>query len=165
MIGSKLAACVGCVLLLGLVSCDTESCEREEPRIRFESFDYRVVALSDSLFIDSLIVEIWFEDCQGDIGIRPNEDGFNLHTFQYDLIDGEWSRVVPADSNATLAFFAKVPYSSETNEGNKLEGTVEQRFGSVRQRSDTIRFEMQLIDRAGNRSNRLVTPYQVLRDY
>ena len=126
--------------------------------ISFGRFHYDEVIIAESLAIDSLIVKIKFEDCQGDIGIRPNESGFNLHTFQYDFIDGEWSRVVPADSNDTLAFFAKVPFSGETKEGNKLEGTIEQRFGSVRQRSDTIRFEMQLIDRAGNRSNRLVTP-------
>ncbi len=147
------------------ISCDTESCDREAPILRFENYEYNIFQLSESVFIDSLIVKVAFDDCQGDIGIKDNETGFNLHTFQYEFVDSTWVRVEPVNPADTLAFFAKVPFSDKINEGNRLEGTVEQRFGSVKQRSDTIRFEMMLIDRAGNRSERITTPTFILQDY
>jgi hypothetical protein len=48
------------------------------------------------------------------------------------------------------------------NTDNKLVGTLEQKFGAVRQNSDTIRFQTSILDREGNRSNVITTPAFVL---
>lgn len=162
---SKLAASLLFAAGIAFGGCDRESCDREEPVLRFDSYEYNIFQLEENLVIDSLIVKVAFEDCQGDIGIKQGESGFNLQTFQFEMIDSVWTRVEPQNAADTLAFFAKVPFSSETNDGNKLEGTIEQRFGSVKQKSDTIRFEVRLIDRAGNQSEKIVTPTFILQDY
>lgn len=165
MIRSKLLAILLLFTCVVSTSCDTDSCEEESPIISFDNYDYGIFSLGDSLFIDSLVIQIKFEDCQGDIGIKEGESGFNLHTYQYEWVNEEWQRVEPLNPGDTLAFFAKVPYSEKINEGNRLEGMIEQRFGSVKQRGDSIYFEMRLFDRAGNRSNLLETPVFVLQDY
>lgn len=111
---------------------------------------------------DSLIIKYSFEDCQGDVGLKPEDTGYNLRTRLFEMIDGEWVRFYPENLADTIAFFARIPHSDKVREGSKAEGFIEQRFGSIRQNSDTIRFETVLLDRAGNKSILVTTPVFVV---
>lgn len=158
---SKLAALA---LAVTVVSCRREKCEEAAPTLEFDRYIFIPASPNDPTATDSLIIRTKFTDCQGDVGLEENENvGFqNLRTYLFERIDGEWLRYYPANLNDTVAFFARVPYSSKVQEGVKAEGFIEQGFGSVRQNSDTIRFETFLIDREGNRSLVVTTRDTVL---
>lgn len=158
---SKLAALA---IALVIVSCKREKCEEAAPTLEFDSYTYQLADPADPTTTDSLIIRTRFTDCQGDVGLKPDEDqGYhNLRTYLYERIDGEWQRYYPPNLDDTLALFARVPYSSKVKEGVKAEGFIEQKLGSVVQNSDTIRFETFLIDREGNRSPIVTTRDTVL---
>lgn len=143
--------------LLAATACKRETCEEEAPDLRFDTLIYKVTTPTDSL-----ILRTRFVDCQGDIGFNDSTGGFDIRTYLFEYIDNEWKRFYPLDSADTVGFFAKIPYSDKVNSDVKLEGQLEQKFGAVKQNSDTIRFETHIFDRAGNKSNVVTTPTFVL---
>lgn len=155
-IGSK-------VVLLGvlsvLYSCTKEQCQEEPPSLEFYEYEYKAADPNNQFSTDSLLLRLQFVDCQGDIGVSKVDDSTkNLRTYLYESINGEWKRFIPANEADTVLFFAQIPRSNKLKDGQKAEGVIQQAFGSVRQNSDTIRFETRLFDRAGNKSERIVTP-------
>lgn len=139
-----------------LSACKNETCEEVAPTLEFDTLFYEVTEAADSLTIGTQ-----FSDCQGDIGFPNGSGGFDIETYLYERIDGSWVLFEP-DSGANIAFFSKIPFSNKVNTDNKLVGTLEQKFGAVRQNSDTIRFQTNILDREGNRSNIVTTPPFVL---
>lgn len=145
------------MLSLAFASCKRETCEEEAPDLRFDTLIYKITTPTDSL-----ILRTRFLDCQGDIGFSDSTGGFDIRTYLFEYINNEWQRFYPLDSADTVGFFAKIPYSDKLKENATLEALLEQKFGAVKQNSDTIRFQTFIIDRAGNKSNVVTTPTFVL---
>ncbi|GAB4375235.1 MAG: hypothetical protein Kow0075_01460 [Salibacteraceae bacterium] len=142
-------------------SCGQEKCEEPAPTLEFVRYKYQPKPANVSTVSDTLTIVTRFTDCQGDVGSEDPEDK-NLRTYLYEKINGQWQRYYPPDSVDSVAFFANIPYSKKVKQGVKVEGLLEQRFGAVRQNSDTIRFETYIIDREGNKSNRVLTPDTII---
>lgn len=121
------------------------------PALSFDTIYYKATSEADSLYIVTQ-----FSDCQGDIGNEENSY-LDIQTYLFELIDGRWVKFVSADSNEK-AFYSKIPYTTKVNEGVELIGKVEQRIGAPKQNSDTVRFEISILDRAGHESNVVITP-------
>lgn len=146
------------MLIMVLTCCKIDHCDAPAPELKFEEFIYTPADPNDVKTTDTLILKTSFLDCQGDIGLKKEETGHNLRTYLYEWLDGNWVRFYPDNLDDTLTLFAAIPYSYKVKEGVKVEGFLEQKFGSIRQNSDTIRFRTFLFDREGNKSNEVVTP-------
>ncbi len=151
---TKVAALFG---LLVLVGCQTDNCDEVAPSFSFHQFEYISADPNNPFAADTLVLWTKFEDCQGDIGIREG-DLKNLKTYLFEKLNGEWVKFIPVDPVDSNLLFSQVPTSSKVKDNQKSEGFIEQPFGSIRQNSDTIRFETQLVDRAGNESQVITTP-------
>lgn len=145
-----------------LAGCRFERCEEAAPELSFDSYEFKAADPQDPTSTDTLIIKTRFIDCQGDVGLRETDEGFNLRTYLYEYLDGEWQRFYPDNLDDTTALFAKIPHSSKLKEGVKAEALLEQKLGGIRQNSDSVRFETYLFDREGNRSNTVLTPDYVL---
>jgi len=145
-IGPKVTVAV--FALISFSMCRKSPCEEENPTLKFDSILYKQTVAADTLTLRTI-----FTDCQGDVGFANGTGGFDIETFLFERVDGQWAKFVPADLAFQNAFFSKIPFSEKVNSENYVEGILEQKFGAVRQNSDTIRFETMILDRAGNRSN------------
>ncbi len=143
--------------IIGLLSCETDKCDLAAPSFEFYQFEYIPADPNNQFAADTLVLWTKFEDCQGDIGIENGEIK-NLRTYLFEKFNGEWVKFVPIDSVDSNLLFSQIPTSDKVRDGQKAEGFIEQPFGSIRQTSDTIRFETQLIDRKGNKSEVVTTP-------
>ena len=151
---TKVAALFG---LLALASCQTDNCDEVAPSFEFHQFEYITADLNDPFAADTLVLWTKFEDCQGDIGIQSG-DRKNLRTHLFEKLNGQWVKFVPFDPVDSNLLFSQIPTSNKVKDNQKAEGFIEQPFGSIRQNSDTIRFETQLVDREGNESPIVTTP-------
>jgi hypothetical protein len=150
---TKLMALVAIGLNFG---CVPERCPEEPPSLTFHQYDYKAADPADPFASDSLTIITQFVDCQGDAGVEGDEK--NLKTFLFEKINGDWVKFIPADSADTVLLFVQIPKSSKVQEDQKAEGFIFQPMGSIKQSSDTIRFETRLTDEAGNRSELVTTP-------
>jgi hypothetical protein len=138
------------------IGCVPERCPEERPTLTFHQFEYKAADPDDPFASDSLTIITQFEDCQGDVGIDGDEK--NLKTFLFEKIDSKWVKFVPADSADSGLLFVQIPKTENVQENQKAEGFIFQPMGSIKQSSDTIRFETRLTDEAGNRSDLVTTP-------
>lgn len=150
-------AALGCVLFF--VTCRKSPCDGDKPSLEFSEFTYKLADAQKPQSTDTLKLFLKFTDCQGDVGIDPaDSEEKNLHTRLYEFIGGEWVKFVPFNPADSNLLFVQIPASDKVKDGQRVEGIIEQPFGSLRQNSDTIRFETQLFDRAGNSSEVITTP-------
>ncbi len=151
---TKVTALFGLLVLAG---CQTDNCDEVAPTFEFHQFEYISADPNNPFAADTFVLWTKFEDCQGDIGISSG-DRKNLRTHLFEKLNGEWVKFMPLDSVDSNLLFAQVPTSNKVKDNQKAEGFIEQPFGSIRQNSDTIRFETQLVDREGNESPIVTTP-------
>lgn len=154
---SKITLLLGATCLLFFTGCTPDDCEEEIPEIEFKSFERAQ---------DSALLTISFLDCDGDIGLRENETDppydFNLFVSYLEWKGGEWVKL-ELDSNNDLKY--RVPTLESTGNSDKLDGDIEltmlsARFGTA----DTVSYEIYLVDRALNESNRIRTPLVLFPD-
>ena len=155
---TKVTALLGLLILAG---CQTDNCNEVAPTFEFHEFEYISADPNDPFAADTLVLWTKFEDCQGDIGIRDG-DRKNLRTYLFEKLNGQWVNFIPIDPVDSNLLFSQVPTSNKVKDNQRAEGFIEQPFGSIRQNSDTIRFQTQLVDRAGNESPVITTPEFVL---
>lgn len=152
---SKLVAIVA---VLALSACEKQECDAEAPTLSHDTIYYASIDNVKTVYLESK-----FEDCQGDIGsIEPGDTVRTVHTFLYEYYDSKWQRFYHPDSADSVLFFSIIPGSEKLKENEPVEGTLIQEFANVKQNSDTIRFETYIIDKAGNRSNRVTSPRLIL---
>ncbi len=146
------------VLLALLFNC----CEKirtlpPEPRIEFRQF-----TLKDSIHPDlgdvgkSGILEFYFEDGDGDIGLKqPGEgdaDTVNLFFTLYRKLDGVFVEADTSEISKPGNF--RIPYIEREGQNKTLQGTIQiTLFYNISNLSDTIMYEFYITDRAGNESN------------
>jgi len=114
---------------------------------------------------------ITFTDGDGDIGFHESDtlppfnfvdDGngnsenkyyYNLLLYYFEKNDGVWEEI-----ETLVPYSYRVPYITPTGQNKALNGEIEVDIVLSGARPDSIRFEIELIDRALHESNRLVTP-------
>ena len=138
-------------------SCKKENVYPIEPVIEMSD---RQQYQSPSMMIVS------FTDGDGDVGFAEGdtlypynytgENGnkyyYNLLLYYFEKIDDEW---VPVE--LAINYFYRVPYLTPTGQNKSLKGEIEVAISLPANRPDSIRFEIELIDRALNESNMLTS--------
>lgn len=147
---------------LALAAVLFSSCLKTEkfpdiPAITFKSFEF---------FGDSASLTISFTDGDGDIGLDASDTGapydtssiyyHNLFLRQSEKISGEWRIVQFRDS-----IFYRIPRITPTGQNKTLEGEIAVAIDPfplfISGNSDTIRFSVELVDRALNHSNKVLS--------
>lgn len=151
----------GCALLLlfGSFGCQESVDFPDEPEIEFKSFERNDDGSAD--------LTIEFTDGDGDIGLNegdttgkyaPGKKYFhNLFVHYYEKQDGEW---VKRDLNPP--YFYRVPVITPDGKNKALEGDIEvhleKPYYDPNNSFDTIKYRVQLVDRALNESNKVFSP-------
>lgn len=149
-------------LLLAVIGVLASGCLKTEkfpvePTVAFKSFEF---------FGDSASLTISFTDGDGDIGLDPTDISapfdtgsfyyYNLFLREQELVSGEWNDVQFEDS-----IFYRVPRITPTGQNKALEGEIAVAIDPfplfVTGNSDTVRFSVELVDRALHLSNRVLT--------
>ena len=146
------------LLVIALQSCKKDDVYPIEPFIEMSTS--QVYKSPTHMYID-------FTDGDGDIGFNEgdtlppydyNEDDFNKYYYNlllyYFVKDGdEWVEIEPA-----VPFYYRIPYITPRGQNKSLKGEIEidNPFPSIW--PDSVRYEIELIDRALHESNRITTP-------
>lgn len=136
---------------VGLFSCKPETCEEVVPQIEFVSFE---------TLGDTGKLTIRFKDCDGDIGLSRSDTlppyEYNLFLDYFEFKNGEWNQVGPLNP----PYYYRIP-EMETNSSSPIqEGEIDVNLIPyyLLGFSDTIRYEVYLLDSALNKSNVITTP-------
>ncbi|MCU0352460.1 MAG: hypothetical protein MUD08_01775 [Cytophagales bacterium] len=162
-----------CLVLFVIVAATAASCDfvpnfSNTPRIEFRDI-YRVPipptpeapGIRDTLFI-----VLFFQDGDGDLGLGENTTQFDFFANAFKQVNGQY---IPFQSSISsqLGFNGTLPRLVENARPGPIEGTVtyrltiesltdlDRRFDI--QPNDTLRFDIYVTDRAGNRSNTITT--------
>jgi hypothetical protein len=123
-------------------------------------------------YTNPTVMIVGFTDGDGDIGlsekdtlppyefdpdtinpdVSSNKFYYNLLFYYYENIDGSWIEV-----DLLVPYFYRVPVVTPSGQNKALKGEIEVEIMLDPNRPDSIRFEVELIDRALHVSNRLVT--------
>jgi hypothetical protein len=159
MRGAFLFFCIANVGIAILLS----GCQRPvrfppEPYLEYRG--YELLEATDSRPFPALEIEVYFRDGDGDVGLEPGDTlppfcpscdyFYNLFTSVFNKIDGDY--VLPFEEPARIRNLTPI------GQNKTLEGTFLYRVNLNNRSSDTLRIDMQLVDRARNRSNLETTP-------
>jgi len=163
------------LLLIGLITALSLSCEQNEkfidtPQLTWRKADFRF--LGDSADNRRVVdLTVYFTDGDGDVG-REDEsnsdtcnkldydaflDRYDLFIYYYEYVNGSYVEILPADS--CFPFHNILPNLTPRGQNKTLEGEITTPFDYANypeNNTDSIRFEMMLIDRSGKESNRLI---------
>jgi len=159
------------LIVVGLSSCDPT--EKLPPGTFLEYRGHQVFTFGEGTHADSLNVQIWFQNGEGNIGMRPGETGFNFFVHLFDLTadSGFVPMQVRNDSTGLMEdiiYSYRIPATiagQNPSEGS-IKGTIDFGLGPrtgfgfipVHSEQGIIRFEMYMYDRDKVRSNIVVTP-------
>ena len=152
-----LFAKVGIALLL--TGCQRPVRYPPEPYLEYRG--YEILAATDDRPFPALQVEVYFRDGDGDIGLEPGDTMpphfcdtckyfHNLFTTVFNKIDGDY--VLPFEEPSRIRDITPI------GQNKTLEGTFFYRVNLNNRSADTLRVDMQLVDRALNKSNIETTP-------
>ena len=149
--------------IISLASCFPKNNFPPEPEIDFRSF---------TPLGDSAQLAFNFTDGDGDIGLDPGEVNppydtssfyhFNLYVTYYEKNNGVWAPGLDLDGDSVV-FKYRVKNFDAVRREEGLEGYMTVflapfYYNPISPNSDTIRYNIVLIDRALNESNVLTTP-------
>ncbi len=168
-------------IILGLIliiSCRKEEEYPLEPIINFENFVF--LQNTQTGEINTGLLQIGYTDGDGDIGLdqgdtlspyqKSGEYYYNLIIRYYEQQQGEFVEVPLVRYNPetqtydTSSFSARIPPLIPKDQTEAIKGVIEYEIFVNNPLSiyDTIKFEVQLIDRALNKSNSVSTPTIIL---
>lgn len=132
-------------------SCKTKTCDSNVPEISFKNFDKSVIeecSPASQGTCDSLIMYITFTDCDADIGFPKGDKNNDLFV---------------TDSRTDSVTVFKIPYVNPEKGIKELTGEIRVRIPTMTCRPiglsfDTVAYTIQIMDRAGNMSNKIITP-------
>ena len=147
------------VFFLILVSIGITSCEEKVeypivPEIEFLAF-YK---LSTGLPFDYKgVLRFSFLDGDGDIGLNKEDMNSNLFISYFEKVDGVFLPVLPDTNNNTGQ---RIPWVTPEGVNKAIRGIVEDTITIpfFKLTSDTIRLSFYITDRAGHKSNEVLTP-------
>lgn len=150
------------IMILGFTSCSKHDEYPIEPVIEYKSFD----KIATPTGVDNKgYLTINFTDGDGDIGLEENDtlppyhaDGDYYYNFLIEYFELQEDSFVNVELPFT--FNARIPNVEEelSYRGIKGEITIEVYFNNIGSTSDSIKFSAQIIDRALNKSNIIMTP-------
>lgn len=154
--GINLSVVLILLLLFFSFSCKTIIEYPIGPHVEFKNF-----ATYQPNGYDSLgFLTIGFTDGDGDIGDVNAPDQENLFINLYERINGELEPIILPDS--TVTFNAIIPDLTPKGKYKGIKGDIEITFPLYYMipffQSDTIAFQVYLVDRAGHKSNVIMTP-------
>jgi hypothetical protein len=152
--------------LAGLTACVKEDQYPIIPHIEFGGFGtYKDISDKDSIGK----ITISYTDGDGNIGlfpwdtVEPKKYDYFLKFMQY--TNNELVEVRPVDTNIT--FNARMPILTPTGRNRNIKGDIsmflELYFARQLLKSDTIAFEIYIMDRDLNRSNVIETPLFIIK--
>ncbi len=107
-----------------------------------------------------LVIAINYRDGDGDIGftnITPGDDStdYNLYIKCHEFKEGRWQELRNPADGSVINFYSKM--ISITPEGNHkaIRGVIEHKIEEAQfaYSNDTLKFQLQIVDRAGHLSN------------
>lgn len=141
-----------------------------EPVLEFANFiSYRTYEDIDSLGI----LTISYTDGDGDLGMPPWDTGVNFFVSYFVMDNGELkpgTRYNPSTGEIdTINFNARIPILAPDDYSGWIKGEIEDTINPLSNPTsskllDTIMFEAQVVDRAGNKSNVVQTPLIVVKN-
>ncbi len=145
---------IGLIAILALTACDQSQKFPNEPIISFKEF--RLEQGWDSVLWQPATyceLTISFTDGDGDIGVELDS------TTDNNLLVGyyEWHNGV-LDTLEHVDFSSKIPVLTPEGQNKSLKGDISLRLNINNRGSDSIQFDMQLVDRADNYSNIVASP-------
>lgn len=141
----------------------------DEPSISFNSIRKFTFVNEDQggILADSLQITINFQDGNGDIGYpldQRNADNINYFLTVFRQSDGEFKEVVLPPG---FTYNGYTPLLSPTTISGPIDGTITYKlvfnYSFSQAVNDTLRFRVQIKDRAGNISNAIDTSPVIIR--
>lgn len=159
------------IVAASLMGCFKEPNFSMSPEISFADIDKNVVLdIFTGATKDSLIISINFQDGDGDLGLTEQEkadaqanNDFNYLVKPLRKTNGTFQYFTPAEPLS--GYFPSL--KSETKPG-AIEGVLSYGvdfFHAFTPKYDTLKFEIQIKDRAGNMSNIIETDEIVLNEF
>lgn len=145
------------VVFCGLVSCKPETCEEAIPKIDF--VDIRV-------FGDTAKLTFSFIDCDGDFGLSQADTvepyAYNVFVEYFAFTDTGFRKIEPLNP----PFYYRVPVLEASSNSDVLEGEIDINIIPyyLPGFSDTMRYEVYILDKALNKSNVITTPSLIAPD-
>lgn len=168
---SKAKILLSIVILGSLFACEQDKKFGDIPNLQWRSAGVRY--LGDSADNRRVIdLTVYFTDGDGDIGreglsssdtcLLSNYDRFleryDLFIYYYEKVNGQYREIPPTDS--CFPFHNILPDLMPEGQNKTLEGDITTPFDyanfPANSNADSIRFELMLIDRAGNKSQRII---------
>lgn len=139
----------GILLLSSIWACQPIRLFEEVPAIKFESITPGTAREN----IDTVVIVFSFTDGDGDLGLEEGDT-----TNDITVID---KRNGPPNIG-DITFPYRMPYVTPPGQSKQISGTVELKMQNLIRRpglqTDTVRYEIQIRDRANRFSNTIVTP-------
>ena len=143
---------------MALVACDRTKDFPDEPEINFKSAE--VIEGWDSILAQPAtfcVLTISFTDGDGDIGVvLDSTSDNNLLIGYYEM------RLGALDTLEQVDFSSKIPYLTPEGQNKSLKGDISLEMNINNRGSDSIQFDVQLVDRANHFSNLVRTPLIVV---
>ncbi len=160
-----------------IFSCRKRKCDEKIPAIAFKEFRQYYNSQGKPID-DSAKIIITFKDCDGDIGLDEKDSvtpyDFNFELKYFEMVNGSWKGCQNKTDSCFLVqinqniqkrngyFSFKIPMLTPKGQSKILEGeigmTIAPLYFIPSPDSDTIKYEVQLFDRALNGSNIIETP-------
>lgn len=138
------------ILTIFFGSCIKQPSYPPEPEIEFKSVSATQIVPGT----DSLVVEIGFQDGDGDLGVKDGDSTLNAFLI---------------DNRTGFPYSYQIPFVNPRGNSKSISGTIWITVDPFalncrpnRPNFDTISYEVYIVDRAGNESNRVQTPDIIL---
>lgn len=160
-------------LSLAFISCEQNQKFNDIPNLQWRDAGIRY--LGDSADNRRVLdLTVYFTDGDGDIGRDASSNGndtcilsdydqflsrFDLFIYYYEKVNGQYIEIPPSDS--CLPFHNILPNLTPIGQNKTLEGDITTPFDYSNyplNNTDSVKFELQLVDLAGNKSTRIVSP-------
>ncbi len=151
---------------VGFTSCLKKEEYPVEPVIQWESYS----VLADAKGYDSLsFLKVSYTDGDGDIGLNNNDTlppyKYNFFVKMFQMKNKVLQEIIFPDTN--LNFNGRIPILTPSGRNKNIKGDIELMieiyFARPVLKSDTIAFEIYLMDRALHKSNIVASPLLPLR--
>lgn len=157
-------------ILLGLFACEQDQKFGDEPNLQWREASIRY--LGDSADNRRVIdLTVYFTDGDGDIGREGSSNSdtcdldnysrflerYDLFIYYFEKVAGQYREIPPTDS--CLPFHNILPNLTPEGQNKTLEGDITTPFDYANypvNNTDSIRFELMLVDRAGHQSKRII---------
>lgn len=165
------------IVLLLVISGLIYSCQKDQEYSIIPAIEFNTINDVSTSQADSIDIIINFTDGDGDIGFTEGDTlppfdkdtaefnyyYFNLHFHTYHYVDSswvlfDWSEVDDSDIPEYQKISFRVPYLTPTGQNKSLNGTILAGYRISPAFPDSVYFEIELVDRALNISNKIRTP-------